>query len=173
VTRLAASAPAVVPRVRDAALRRRARAAGLAGVRGLALVGTTVAVVLGGIGWLYLLRHAGGLGGPALAEALPLQRLAGGAAQPLGRIAAAWLPAGLVAGALLARAGFARRLPRAALLFALAAPLLMVLGGASDAITESDPLGAYMSAQPLRPAIWVAAALLALGAAVPGARRRA
>jgi hypothetical protein len=151
-----------------------ARVAAVAGLRGLALVATVIAVVLAGVGWLYLLRDSGALsGGPALAEALPLQRLAGNAAQPIGRIAVAWLPAGLVAGVLLVRAGFARRMPRAALLFALTAALLMLLGGVSDAITESDPLGAFMSAQPGRAAIWTAAALLALGAAVPRGRRRA
>jgi hypothetical protein len=165
VTRLAAFA--VAPRAPGAAL----RASGLAALRGLALLATTLAVVLGGTGWLYLLRHVGPSGGPAPAEALPLQRLAGGAAQPLWRMAAAWLPAGLVAGALLARAGFARRLPRAGLLLALSAVLLMTLGGLSDAVTESDPLGAFMGAQPGRPGNWIAAALLALGAAVPRARR--
>jgi hypothetical protein len=129
--------------------------------------------VLAGMGWLYLLRDSGVLsGGPSLAEALPLQRLAGDAAQPLGRIAVAWLPTGLVAGVLLARAGFARRVPRAVLLFVLAAALLMLLGGVSDAITESDPLGAFMSVQPGHTAIWVAAGLLALGAAVAPRRRR-
>jgi hypothetical protein len=130
--------------------------------------------VLAGTGWVFALHHSGVLAaGPRLREALPLQRLAGNDAQPLGRIAVAWLPAGLVAGALLARVGFSRRLPRAALLFALTAALLMLLGGVSDAITESDPLGAFMSAQPGRVAIWAAAALLAAGAAVPRGRRRA
>jgi hypothetical protein len=169
MTRLAAPWAAVAPRLPGAALRR----CGLVALRALALLATTVAVVLCGTGWLYLLRHLGPSGGPAPAEALPLQRLAGGAAQPLWRMAAAWLPAGLVGGALLARAGFARRLPRAGLLLALGAVLLMALGGLSDAVTESDPLGAFMGAQPARAANWIAAALLALGAAVPRARRRA
>jgi hypothetical protein len=151
-----------------------ARAAAVLGLRGLALVATVVVAVLAGIGWLYLLRDSGVLAaGPALPEALPLQRLAGDAAQPLGRMAAAWLPTGLVAGALLARAGFARRELRSALLFAGAAALLIVLSGVSDAVTESDPLGSHMGAQPGRAAIWTAAALLALGAAIPRGRRRA
>jgi hypothetical protein len=153
---------------------RHVRAAAVAGLRGLALAATVVVVVLAGTGWLYLLRGSGALAfGPALAEALPLQRLAGGAAQPLARIAAAWVPTGLVAGALLARAGFARRAVRAGLLFAGAAALLIVLSGVSDAITESDPLASHMGAQPGRAAIWTTAALLALGAAVPRGRRRA
>jgi hypothetical protein len=159
--------------VPPAPVSRHARAAAVLGLRGAALVATVVVAVLAGIGWLYLLRDSGLLGGgPALAEALPLQRLAGDAAQPLGRMVVAWLPTGLVAGALLARAGFDRRELRAALLFAGAAALLMVLSGVSDAITESDPLGSHMGAQPGRAAIWTAAALLALGAAVPPGRRR-
>jgi len=155
-------------------LSRHVRAVSVLGLRAVALVATVVIAALAGNGWLYLLRDSGLLaGGPALPEALPLQRLAGDAAQPLGRIAVAWLPTGVVAGALLARAGFARRAPRAALLFAGTAALLIVLGGVSDAITESDPLGSHMGAQPGRAAIWTAAALLALGAAVPRGRRRA
>jgi hypothetical protein len=153
---------------------RHVRAAVVGGLRGLALAATVVVVVLAGTGWLYLLRGSGALAfGPALAEALPLQRLAGGAAQPLARIVAAWLPTELMAGALLARAGFARRAVRAGLLFAGAAALLIVLSGVSDAITESAPLASHMGAQPGRAAIWTAAALLALGAAVPRGRRRA
>ena len=157
-----------------APLPRHVRAAAVLGLRALALAGIVIVAVLAGIGWLYLLRDAGVLaGGPALAEALPLQRLAGDAAQPLGRIVVAWLPTGAVAGALLVRAGFARRGLRAALLFAGAAALLILLSGVSDAITESDPLASHMGAQPGRVAIWTAAALLALGAAVPRGRPRA
>jgi hypothetical protein len=140
----------------------------VAGGRALALAATGLAVVLGGLGWLFLLRGAGVLSaGPVLAEALPLQRLAGGAAQPLSRLVLAWLPAGVLAGALLARAGFARRGPRAPLMLGVGAALLMALGGLSDAITESDPLGSHLGAQPGRAAIWVAAALLGAGAALP------
>jgi hypothetical protein len=153
---------------------RLARVAGVAALRGVALVAIVVGVVLAGVGWLYLLRDSGTLGGgPALAEALPLQRLAGDAAQPLSRIVVAWLPAGLVAGLLLARVGFVRRGLRAALMFAGGAALLIVLGGVSDAITESDPLTSHMGAQPGRAAIWTAAVLLAAGAALPRGRRRA
>jgi len=140
-------------------------------LRGLAPAGAALAAVLGGIGWLYLLRRLDApLAGPRLDDALPLERLAGGGAQPLARVALAWLPAGLVAGTLLAGAGFARRAPRAALLFAPAALLLMGLGALSDAITASDPLRAHLADQPGRAAIWAAAGLLAAGAAVPRAR---
>jgi hypothetical protein len=119
------------------------------------------------IGWLYLLRDAGAIAaGPDLAEALPLQRLAGGDAQPLARIAVAFLPAGLVAGLLLRAAGFRRRLPRALGLLAGSALLLMALGAAADTITASERLADHLAQQPQRPAIWLGAALLALGAAI-------
>jgi hypothetical protein len=154
-------------------MRRAGRVGLVAGGRSLALAATGLAVVLGGLGWLFLLRRVGVLSaGPTLAEALPLQRLAGGAAQPLLRLVVAWLPAGLVAGTLLVRAGFARRWLRAVLMLYLGAALLMLLGGFSDAITESDPLGSHLAVQPGRVAIWAAAALLAAGAAIPRERRR-
>jgi hypothetical protein len=123
------------------------------------------------IGWLYLLRRAGALhAGPQLAEALPLQRLAGGAAQPLARVAAAWLPAGIAAGVLLSVARIGRRPTRAALMFAVALLLLLALGAAADAVTASEGLRAHLAAQPRRAATWVAAALFALGAAVAPTR---
>jgi hypothetical protein len=173
VPRLAAPRPAAMPGSARWA-RRAVRAWLVAGGRSLALAATGLAAVLGGLGWLFLLRGAGILSaGPGLAEALPLQRLAGGAAQPLGRLVVAWLPAGLAAGVLLARAGFARRVTRALLMLVVGAALLMLLGGFSDAITESDPLGSHLGAQPGRAAIWVAAAPLAAGAAIPRGRRRA
>jgi hypothetical protein len=43
--------------------------------------------------------------------------------------------------------------------------LLVVFGAAADAITETDPVSAHLGAQPGRLAIWLAAALVALGAA--------
>jgi hypothetical protein len=128
-----------------------------------------VAVTAAALGWLDLLRRAGVLpAGPRLREALALQRLAGGAGQPLARFAAAWVPAGVAGGALLAVAGMRRRLPRAALLFVGCAALLLVLDAAADAITASDPLGTYASAEPGRASIWAAAALAGLGGLVAG-----
>ena len=137
---------------------------GHAGAWALAVAGVTCA----GIGWLYLLRHAGALaGGPDLTDALPLQRLAGGDAQPLARIAVAFLPAGIVAGFVLRAAGFRRRVPRALGMLAGCAVLLMALAAAADTITASERLSDHLVQQPQRPAIWLAAALVAAGAAIP------
>jgi hypothetical protein len=132
-----------------------------------------LAVTAAGIGWLDLLRRSGSLAdGPRLREALPLQRLAGSAAQPLARVVAAWLPAGLAGGAALYFAGIRRRAVRAAVLGGLSFVLLLAAGASSDAVTASETLRGHVAAQPHRPAIWLAAGLVALGAAVPGRLRR-
>jgi hypothetical protein len=141
----------------------------LSGARGAGIV---LVVSVAGIGWLYLLRHDGALDiGPRLPEALPLQRLAGGAAQPLGRMVAAWFPAGIVGGAALVLVWPARRAARAGLMFGVCAVLLLVLGAVSDAVTASESIGAHVGAQAGRVAIWLAAALAAAGAALPGPAR--
>lgn len=139
------------------------------GVAGFVVV---LATALAGIGWLYTLRKTGALdAGPRLHEALPLQRLAGDAAQPVLRLVVAWLPAGLVAGLALRAVGFRHRVVRVLWAFALTAVLLGAAGAASDAITASESLGRHLSAQPGRVAIWLAAALVAAGAAIPRSRR--
>lgn len=136
--------------------------------RPVAAAGVALGGTAAGIGWLYLLRHAGSLSeGPRIGEALPLQRLAGGDAQPLARLVVAWLPAGLISGVVLAAAGFRRRAGRATLMFATTLVLLLALGAAADAVTASESLQAHLTAQPQRVATWLAAALAALGAAVP------
>jgi hypothetical protein len=143
-------------------------------VRPLAAVGVAVGGTAAGIGWLYLLRHAGPLdAGPRVPMALPLQRLAGGAAQPLARLVAAWLPAGVVAGLVLVAAGYRRRLLRATITFGTTLVLLLALGAAADAVTASETVRSHLAAQPHRAATWLAAALVALGAVLPPGRRRA
>jgi hypothetical protein len=144
-----------------------ARAARTAGA-----VLVVVATTLAGIGWLDLLRRWGVLhGAPHLREALPLQRLAGNGAQPVPRVIAAWLPAGLFAGLALRAIGLRRRLARAAVTFCGCALLLLVLGAFADAISETDPLLSHVGQQPGRAVIWLAAALAAAGAAALGRGR--
>jgi hypothetical protein len=126
----------------------------------------TLLVVVVATGWLYLLRTTSALAfGPRLREALPLQRLAGGDAQPLARLVVVWLPAGLVAGLGLRGLGPRRAVPLA---FVTCAAVLMLFGAAADAVTETEPLRAHLSAQPHRTAIWVAAGLLAAGVLMSG-----
>lgn len=135
-------------------------------MRALVLTVSSVVVTLAGFGWLYVLHRGNALGaGPSVPEALPLQRLAGGAAQPLSRVALAWLPAGVVAGVALRSAGLGRG--RGAAVFAVCLVLLLAMGAAADAITASEPLARHVAPQLHREATWVAAALLGLGAAIP------
>jgi hypothetical protein len=135
--------------------------------RVFAVLGIMLVVTLAGVGWLYLLRAAHLLTvGPRLHEALPLQRLAGSDAQPVGRVVAAWLPAGLVAGVALRALGVRWRALRAVAGGLPCAVFLLASGAVADAITETDPVSAHLAAQPARVAIWLAAALVALGAAL-------
>lgn len=124
-----------------------------------------LAAVAGGIGWLYALRHVGVLkAGPRLADALPLQRLAGGAAQPLLRVVVAWLPAGLVAGVGVGLVSRLRRPVRGAAVFALALAIVLAVAAASDSLTRNEPIRRHLHEQPHRAATWLAAGLMALGA---------
>jgi hypothetical protein len=127
-------------------------------------VAVAAVAVAGGVGWLYELRGAGVLGlGPHFGGALPLQQLAGDDAQPLLRMAAAWLPAGAMAGFGLAALG---RLPRPLLTTALiGAALLTTAGAESDAIARSLSLTGRLLPQLARPGLWAALVLLTIGAA--------
>jgi hypothetical protein len=134
-------------------------------LRAGAVVLVVIAAAAAGIGWLYALRHVGLLRlGPRLTDALPLQRLAGGAAQPLGRMVAAWLPAGLVAGVGIGLVSHLRRPARAAAVFVLALALVLAASAASDALTHNEPIRSQLHQQPHRAAAWLAAGLMALGA---------
>jgi hypothetical protein len=134
-------------------------------MRAAAIAGAALLTPLAGIGWLYLLDRGGVLGaGPLVHEALPLQRLAGGAAQPALRLVVAWLAAGVAAGLLLRGR---RRWVRAVVLFLAGAVLLLALGAAADAVTASEPLAPHVGPQLGRAATWLAAALVGLGAALP------
>jgi hypothetical protein len=133
-----------------------------AAIRGCGAVLVCALAVVAGLGWLYALRNVHALAvGPAFREALPLQRLAGNDGQSLLRLVLAWFPAGIVAGCGLGALGVHGRAAWAAVLgFAL----IVVTGAGSDAVTESQRLGAHVDAQLGRAAIWSAAGLLAAGA---------
>jgi hypothetical protein len=139
--------------------RRAARAAG-------ALLGWLVATVAicAGVGWLYLLRDSGGLAaGPSLSGALPLQELAAQGAQPLLRMAVAWLPAGFAAG-LAVR--LSTRLP--ALWVSAGCGLLaaVILGGttaASEALIHNERVAAHLRSGIEQPGVWAAVALVVIG----------
>jgi type IV secretory pathway VirB2 component (pilin) len=133
--------------------------------RAVAVLAVVVAAVAGGIGWLYALRHVGALkAGPHLEDALPLQRLAGGAAQPLLRVVVAWLPAGLAAGVGVGLVSRLRRPARGLAVFVLALALVIAVAAASDSVTHSEPIRRHLHEQPHRAVTWLAAGLMALGA---------
>jgi hypothetical protein len=140
-------------------------------LRGGARVVALILVTAAGLGWLYLLFRAHALhAGPSVPAALQLQRLAGGESQPLLRFVVAWLPTGLAAGAVLLALGCRGRIARAVLAFVVVAVLLLALGALADAVTASEALRDHLSQQPDRLAPWLAAALVAGGAAVQRAR---
>ena len=133
--------------------------------RGTVVVLVVLVAVGGGIGWLYALRHTHVLKiGPTLTDALPLQRLAGGAAQPLARVIVAWLPAGLVAGVGISLVSRLRRPGRGVAVFALALAFVIAAAAASDSLTHNEPIRDHLHQQPHRAATWLAAGLMALGA---------
>lgn len=92
--------------------------------------------VCAGFGWLDLLRsHAVLAVGPALDDSLPLRRLAGEAAQPLARVAFAWVSVGVGAGLILGRLG---RVVRLGLLSFSSLLLLVLAAAAAHAVEETQ-----------------------------------
>jgi hypothetical protein len=148
-----------------------------------ALIHTSAAVIgcvalIGGVvvgtGWLYLLRELHGLAvGPAFSGALPLQQLAGGDAQPLGRMVVAWLPTGVALGLVLGTATRMSRPVRGAFAAAGSALLLLFASAVSDAVAQNDAVRHHISSSLSRNGIWLAAALVTLGVLIapPWARR--
>jgi len=139
----------------------RALRAALAVAAGLVLA---LLALAGGVGWLYALYRGGQLGlGPRVPDALPLEALAGHAAQPLLRFAVAWLAAGVAVGLVLRGA---RTDARAALpAFAIASAVVLVAAGAiSDALTVNQRVVDHITEQLGATANLVAWAALVAGA---------
>jgi hypothetical protein len=142
-------------------------------LRSLAALPVCVVVVAGGVGWLALLRGVPVLDvGPRVPGSLPLQRLAGGDAQPLLRVLVAWLSAGLVMGAVLASAGRLGRLARAAAVPLIGGLTLVALGALQDGITASEAPLAHVLPQLSHEGLWVAVAALTACALIPGSPAR-
>ena len=125
-----------------------------------------------GVGLLYLLRRLGALDvGPRLADALPLERLARADAQPLARMAAAWLAAGLSAGMALTALTRLRTSACALAAAGLGLVLLTAAGAASDAVESSERLLPDVPPQLHQPGLLAAVAFLAAGALAGAAAR--
>ncbi len=131
---------------------------------------TIVAAVLAGVGWLYALRGFGWFAaGTHIGDALPLLQLAGADAQPLLRIALAWIGAGLVAGLVLRRAARPWRL----LIAGTPAVILLLLASqASYALARNLNFVHILWSRSPGLGPWVEALLFAAGSCLP-ARLRA
>jgi hypothetical protein len=122
-----------------------------------------------GIGLLYLLRNAGvAHAGPFSSGALPLQQLDNTDAQPLARMALAWLPVGIVTGAVIAT--FTRS-SWAALLSLFTLVALVVLdssAGVSDSVANNESLTQHLTAPLGVSGTWVSLVLVVIGAGLGG-----
>jgi hypothetical protein len=129
----------------------------------LAWVVAVVAVVAG-VGWLYLLRDNGALAaGPKLAGALPLEELAGRGAQPLLRMAVAWLPAGFAMGAALA---LGTRLRTVWVAVSTAVLAFLILGStttASEAVSRNEMFVQHLRSSLMRAGLWAAVGFAVIG----------
>lgn len=123
-----------------------------------------VVAILAGTGWLYLLRSNHALAfGPRYPGALPLQQLAGGDAQPFGRMLAAWAPAGVALGVTLSAATRLSRVARAATAAVGGIALLPLAASAADSLTQNEPLRTHLQNGFSHTGVWAAIALLVAG----------
>jgi len=124
-----------------------------------------------GFGWLDLIRAHGARagGGPLVDDSLPLRRLAGQSAQPLARVALAWVSVGLGAGLLLG--GFSR-IRRLALLAPCSLIALLVASQAAYAVEETQNFASTLFGRTPGVGPLLEATLLTLGAIVIPRRPR-
>lgn len=136
-------------------------------------VAALLAVVAGGLcgaGWLYVLRGAGLFAaGPKIGDALPLLQLAGFDAQPLLRVAVAWLIAGGLTGLALVWLG---RPWRVLLAGALVLGLLLLASEASYALARNVRFTAVLQKRGPGAGPWVEAVAFAAGCGLAGKHRR-
>jgi hypothetical protein len=123
-----------------------------------------VLAVCAGVGWMYLLRDDFALAtGPSMKGALPLQELAGRGAQPLLRVAVAWLPSGLAAGIVLALSTRMRALAIGAACGLIAFLLVFASTAGSEAVEHNERLAAHLGAAFGRSGLWAALAFVVIG----------
>lgn len=133
---------------------------------GLGFVLATALTLVCGYGWLYLLRGLHWLGGrPGVGDALPLLQLAGFDVQPLARVLAAWLVAGLPAGLLLRGV---RPAPRAAAVGLIGLLLLLAGSQAAYALARNLRFAHVLFGHLPGAGGFVEAAALAAGSYLPG-----
>jgi enterochelin esterase-like enzyme len=139
----------------------------LSTLRGLAVAVLLLLSAFVGVGLLYAIRGLGWLTlGPHVPDSLPLLALAHHDAQPLARVALAWVATGAAFGLLIVWIA-----PRRRALVALLPTLILLLiaSDASFALAENLRLTGVLWARVPPSGAWVEALLFALGAAIPGA----
>lgn len=129
-----------------------------------------VFLIAAGVGWLYLLDKLRLFGvGPRLSAALPLEDLAARGAQPLGRMAVAWLPVGVAATLAL---GWLTRLPalaRVVVVAALTAAIMFPMTAAFEALTRNERFSDHVGDAFSRGGPRTALALVVIGSALTAA----
>ncbi len=120
--------------------------------------------IAAGVGWLYLLRDVSLLSaGPRVGGALPLEELASRGAQPLLRMAVAWLPAGFAVGLALT---LSTRLRAAWVGLSCALLSLLILGAttaASEAVSRNETFVSHIRPALERSGLWTAVGLAVMG----------
>ena len=146
------------------ALRRTTRAVGAAllGVGALVLLLLTL---LSGFGLLYGLRGLHWLAvGPRVGDALPLLQLAGYDGQPLARVAAAWLAAGLIFGLALIQVSSRRLVLTTSVVGVL---LLLFASDAAYALADNLRLSHVLWVRAPAVGPWFEGLLFAVGSTLP------
>jgi hypothetical protein len=150
--------------LRAAATRHTLRTLVVAAV-GVAIVLLLLVCLLAGTGLLYGLRGLRWFGlGARIEDSLPLLQLAGFDGQPLARVAAAWLPAGMVFGLALIRLKPLQRTAIAGMLGLLA---LLFASDAAFALARNLRLSYVLSGRAPGLGAWLEALLFAAGSALP------
>jgi hypothetical protein len=130
--------------------------------------GVLVAVLIGvltGLGWLYLLRHAGWLSaGPKVGDSLPLLQLAGLDGEPLLAVLVAWILAGALTGLLTVRLSPGRRVLAAGF---IALVLVLLASQASFALTRNLRFGDVLLHRTPGIGPWLEALVFALACGLP------
>jgi hypothetical protein len=132
---------------------------------GVAIVLLLLLCLLAGTGLLYGLRGLRWFGvGARIGDSLPLLQLAGFDGQPLARVAAAWLPTGMIFGIALIRVKPLRRVVMAGMLGLL---VLLFASDAAFALARNLRLGQVLSDRAPGFGPWLEALLFAAGSALP------
>jgi lysyl-tRNA synthetase class 2 len=134
-------------------------------LRSLAATAAALVVVVAASGWLYLVRPYAPWPGPRVADALPLDELSRTAGVPLLLFVVVWAGAGALLG-LLARWARAERLTAGLLLGLGVGAWAYVANGVAILIVRQVPADAAFHAAAWREAVFVPAALAALGGAL-------